>query len=149
MNDYNLFEFTKLIERIVDAHPLINSFFVGKYTVNESDNVVYPALALTINAVTNQSSTLTFDCNLLYADRLTDRRDNETSIQSVGVSSIVEVLNALNAHTLSELDESYTITPFSEQFADNCAGVFTRINVVLPSYIGECEWINSECITCK
>jgi len=148
MKNYNLFELNNLIKSICNAHPLINDYFINKYRVVESDNINYPLLACTVNYITSAENTLTFNVNMLYADRLTDQRDNEITVQSIGVSSLIEVVNALKELAPVAVDDSYNITPFTEQFADNCAGVFATLNIETPHYIGQCNWVDKTCIDC-
>lgn len=148
MKNYNLFELNNLIKSICDAHPLINDYFINKYRATESDNINYPLLACTVNSVISNENTLTFNVNMLYADRLTDRRDNEISVQSTGVSSLMEVVNAMKELAPLEIDNGYSITPFTEQFADNCAGVFATLSIQVPHYLGECHWVKKTCIDC-
>lgn len=149
MKNYNLFEFTELVKSIAAAHPFVNDFRISRYSVNESDNINYPVIALTINSITIKENTQAFDFNILFADRLTEQRDNEITAQTTGISTIIEILNAIKEHTTIDIDDNYILTPFTEQFADNCAGVFARVSSEVPNYLGECTWIDPKCIKCK
>lgn len=146
--DYNLFELTKLISQICDAHPHVNDFFTSVYRLNDTDNIVYPVVSLTINNITANENTIDYNINLLYADRLTENRDNNISIQSIGTTTLIEIINFLGEKTTLLKPLGYQITPFMEQFADNCSGVFSQLTLKAPNYIGSCHWIDSKCIDC-
>lgn len=146
--DYNLYEFAKLIERACQAHPLVNDFLFSVYRINDTDNITYPVVALTLNSVTKRQNTIDFNINLLYADRLTDNRDNVLTAQSEGVTVLLEMMNVLSTHTNTLVPDDYQITPFKEQFADNTAGAFVAATIKAPNYLGECFYFDPECIEC-
>lgn len=146
--DYNLYELTELIKRLCNAHPLVNDFMTSVYRLNDTDDVNYPAIALTINSATPQQNTIDFNINLLYADRLTDNRDNDISIQSTGIGILLEMLNVIEENANVVIPTGNQILPFMEQFADNTAGVFTSVTLTVPNYIGDCYWLDPDCLDC-
>lgn len=145
----NMYEFVKMVGRVFESHPFVNSFFEGVYKISDSDNVDYPLVALTINNISRNERTINYNINLLYADRLTDNRDNKLAVQSTGTNVLLEGLNAIDWRIDSlSVTEGYSITPFTEQFADNCAGVFTTVSIESVNPIGDCEWLDCSCFEC-
>lgn len=73
-----------------------------------------------------------FVFNLFYIDRLTADRKNETEIQSVGIQVLDNILHIIddNANVLGFLNE-VQFTPFDYRFADECAGVYTTVRIVV------------------
>ncbi|MCD8030486.1 MAG: hypothetical protein LUF85_06615 [Bacteroides sp.] len=147
--DYNLYELTKMLERICQAHPIVGNFLTNVYQLGETDDITYPVVALTLNNVTRRENTLDFSLNILYADRLTDNRDNTITAQSVGITVLLEMLNLLHNHTNVIVPGDYQIIPFQEQFADNTAGVYVPVILKVPNYVGDCTWIDPDCIECQ
>lgn len=146
--DYNLFEIINLINKICDAHPKINTFFTNVYRLNDSNDIIYPVISLTVNNITRQENTIDYNINILYSDRLTENRDNQIVVQSSGTSAIIEIFNLIENHTNISPSIGYQLTPFTEQFADNTAGIFATLTLKVPNYIGECHWIDIKCIEC-
>lgn len=140
---YNYYEFLKIIEKVSLSHPLISNFYTGRYRLNTTDDILYPAIVLTINNVSVGSQVTTIDFNLMYVDRLTEIRDNRDEIQSIGIVTITEIVNALKNCFDMDTTSPILINIFTDQFADNVAGVFTNgLSFDMPSDIGDCFWFN-------
>lgn len=137
MNNFNLFEFVKMLEHTCIGSGVINSFYEGVYSVNASNDVKYPLIAFTVNSISKDDGNMSIDCNLLYADRLLADRSNSLAVQSVGVSFLSELINALNDE-LNISIQGNSMNIFTEQFADNCAGTVSRQTFSMPSAIAEC-----------
>lgn len=129
----NLYQFVKNMERISLLNNGVVSFAEGDvYELMNNDKQTYPKVVLTLNNITDaEEGRKTIDCTLFYIDRLTDNGDNKISIQSVGIT----VLDQIKTHIEDEFaDWDYTtdqFTPFTEKFADLCAGVFTSTTIEL------------------
>ena len=129
----NLYQFVKNIERISLLNNGIVSFAEGDvYDLLNHSGQTYPKVVLTLNNITDaEEDRKTVDCTFFYIDRLTDNGDNKISIQSVGIT----VLNQIKTRLEQEFaDWEYTadqFTPFTEKFADLCAGVFTSTTIDL------------------
>ena len=69
---------------------------------------------------------ITFVFTLFYVDRLTEDASNEVEVQSVGVSTLTNII-----HTLA--DEfgvgAWTINTFNQRFADLCAGAYATVPI--------------------
>lgn len=144
MNDFNLFEFVKMLEKTCLCSGVINSFFESRYSLNSSDNVNYPVISFTVNTITKNEGFLNIDCNILYADRLTNDRYNRLSIQSTGVNFLSELINSISDNLSIDV-QSPSMSVFSEQFSDNCAGVVSRQTFVVPSAIANCYDLIPKC----
>jgi hypothetical protein len=147
----SLFDIVRLFRNVCTQHPLVNDFFEGVYGISSADNITYSLIALTVQNVTRQSGTspyLTYTVNLLYADRLTENRDNRLAIQSTGITVLSEIINAIESLDQLTLGGMLTFSPFTEQFADNCAGVVTTLSIQVADPIGDCYWLDTECFEC-
>lgn len=148
----NTYEILKDIKAVFLSHPDVNEYMYGVYKLGDTKNIKYPIVALTKENISNvNNSILSMTFNILYADRLTDSRDNMEYIEATGESVILECLNYIRncGHKIG-ITDVFSIRPFTEQFADNCAGVVTTITIQFPSFIGQCDWIKvDECLKCK
>lgn len=148
----NIYELTEDMRAICLSHPDVNNFLYGVYRIADEKDILYPLVSFTLDNVAHYNDNLiSITFNLLYADRLTQDRSNEDIIQSVGTSAIFECMNAFKKRGKAlDVQQGYTVRPFTEQFADNCAGVVATITVQAPSFIGQCEWIEvKDCYSCK
>lgn len=147
----NIYELTEDFRGICLSHPDVNNYLYGIYRIGEKNDIKYSLVSFTLENVMRVSdSLLSIGFNLLYADRLTSDRSNTAFVQSVGTSVILECLNAFKKKGhLIDVQPNYQIRPFTEQFADNCAGVVATVTVQVPSFVGQCEWINVDnCLSC-
>lgn len=149
----NTYELQKDIEGVFRSHPDVNKVLYGVWRMGDEENIPYPLVAITKNNLsTVNDSLLALNINILYADRLTDSRDNMEYIQSVGESVILECLNRIkNCGYKIAQTGNISIQPFTEQFADNCAGsAVTGLTLQIPSFIGQCEWLEvDDCDRCN
>ena len=119
------------MERISLLNTGVVSFAEGDvYDKLNQSGQTYPKIVLTLNNLTDaEEGRKTVDCTLFYIDRLTDNEDNKLSIQSVGVTVLDQIKTRLEQEYI---DWDYTadqFTPFTEKFADLCAGVFTSTTI--------------------
>ena len=73
------------------------------------------------------SGIVTYNFTFFYVDRLTARKDNEVAIQSQGIETLENILQALPALGLFPGD--YSFRTFNQRFADECAGVFCNVSI--------------------
>lgn len=69
----------------------------------------------------------TYRLTLFYVDRLLADKSNQTDIQSTGTQVLRNILTMM-----SELDfdvDSMPIQPFTQQFVDECAGVYCAVSI--------------------
>lgn len=72
-----------------------------------------------------------FAFTLFYVDRINDSRDNEIIVQSTGVSTLANVIRTVIASGV-DMDGEALFQPFTQRFADDCAGVFTNVTFFVP-----------------
>lgn len=120
-----------LVNTIKDVslkHYLVNEFAEGDvYEWLNSKQHKYPCVVLTTNNISTGEDINTLNANLFYVDRLTDNDDNKLKIQSLGVTVLQQILNKLDVPIFSW--DNTTYTPFTEKFADLCAGVYVTFTV--------------------
>lgn len=139
---FNYYEFIKVVEKTCLSHPFVSNFYTGRYRLNSTDDIEYPAIVMTTNNIAVGENITTVNFNLMYVDRLTEKRDNILLIQSVGIDTISEINNALKQCFDMDSTDNLTFNVFEEQFADNVAGVVTPVSFYMPSNIGSCFWFN-------
>lgn len=72
-----------------------------------------------------------FSFVLYYVDRLTADKGNELEIQSVGVATLENILQAVADRGVA-LEDTASFTTFNQRFLDECAGVFCRATFIVP-----------------
>lgn len=80
---------------------------------------------------------------IAYIDRLTESKSNEVDIQSEGVITISNIVNALvedNADIEMYGDMSFSV--FNERFKDECGGVLADVAFTTASPMGICNELN-------
>ncbi len=138
----NYYQIIKLFKERSLKHPFVNSFYTDIYSVTgrESD-INYPAIIITPNEFVINNPISTFNFNILYVDRMTEDRLNSIEIQSTGIQTINEIINTF------ELDNSFTINIFKDQFADLCAGAVANIELIVRNPVGYCyEENENDCL---
>lgn len=143
-----------LIARATKESGVVNSFYYGDANhLNKENNIKYPAVILTANSVNYTSDRIdTYNCNLIYADRLPEReakRDFEAvRIHSVAFDTIKDIINRFRGYNsdLGNDDEewlynvNYTTNTFyrDEVFIDGLTGAFATLNIDVDNEVGEC-----------
>lgn len=149
MKTYNYYELVKYIGEVCLAHPFVNNYYSGVYRVNTESDICYPCIAFTLNNTTQQDNTITYNFNLLYADRLTDGLDNALELQSTGIDVLMEIRNALNEYFYHFSFDGGSISTYRGQFSDLCAGaVLDSIQLTVPSHIGNCYYLGDLNVGC-
>jgi hypothetical protein len=82
-----------------------------------------------MNNITSDSESTNYNFTMFYIDRLISDGSNKINVQSIGVQVIKQILSKL-FDIYPEIEISSTeYTPFTEKFADDCAGVFCQISL--------------------
>lgn len=77
---------------------------------------------------------------LAYIDRLTESKSNEVDIQSEGVITISNIVNALVENNADvEVDGDMSFSVFNERFKDECGGVLADVAFTTASPMGVCN----------
>lgn len=99
----------------------------------------YANVIVTANNVTIAEDNYTLRVTIFYTDRLIrkgEEGDNHLDIQSDAIDTLHNILLTLS----NEYDiDTENYTPFTQQFADNCAGAYVTVNITAP--ISGCEQI--------
>ena len=100
--------------------------------LNNASNVIYGVFAWVLGTqqVKINDRMATYQLYVYYIDRLAEKVDNTLDIHSFGI----QVLNNILL-TLQDVDifiNDYSIQPFYQRFADECAGVYATINIDVP-----------------
>lgn len=110
-------------------------FYEGDvYEFLNSGDHRYPSVILTTQNVTTNDGINTIGATLFCVDRLTDDSANKLEIQSDMFDRLQHIISTLEEKTTNL--ESNTYTPFTEKFADLCAGMFVEFSL---QYVGEGE----------
>ena len=127
-----LLDLIKKLEDVAISQPQVNEIVPNDvYQLNERAAVMYGVFAWTqgqhVKDIYNGTTAYTF--NLFYVDRLTADQKNKTEIQSVGLQVLGNILR-----TFAPLMGVSTarFQPFTERFADECAGVYCTVTLTVP-----------------
>lgn len=129
----NLYKIINTFKHISLEHPLVHRFAEGDvYTnLNEDKEKKYPVINLDIDNITVGNNFQTVTGNLFYIDRLLDDESNRVEVQSAGMRTLQSIINKI----VEEMPwnwTSQTYNPFTEKFADLCAGVYVTFTMEVP-----------------
>ena len=127
-----LLDLIKKIEDVAVVQPQVKEVIPSDvYKLNERADALYGVFAWTQGQhVMNVYEGMTaYTFNLFYIDRLTADQKNKTEIQSVGLQVLGNILR-----TFAPLMGVSTarFQPFTERFADECAGVYCTVTLTVP-----------------
>ena len=126
-----LLDLIKKIEDVAVTQPQVKEVIPSDvYKLNERADALYGVFAWTQGQhVMNVYEGMTaYTFNLFYIDRLTADQKNKTEIQSVGLQVLGNILRTL----MSYIDVSEArFQPFTERFADECAGVYCTVTLTV------------------
>lgn len=127
MNYYNLL---RTLKSLSNTHSLVNDYGEGDvYEYMNSGMHKYPCVFMTMQNITSDSESTNYNFTLFYIDRLISDGSNKINVQSIGVQVIKQILSKL-FDIYPEIEISSTeYTPFTEKFADDCAGGFCQISL--------------------
>lgn len=130
-----LLDTIRLIESAASAQPSVKMIVrQDARRLNDCADALYGAFAWVQGQHTSTagSGVVSYNFTLFYIDRLTFDKGNETEIQSVGVSTLGNILRTL-ADSEGVVGVGDTVfTPFDYRFADECAGVYCTVRVDVP-----------------
>ena len=125
MNFYNI------IQNILETskrHKNVKEVSEGDiYVYLNSGEHKYPCVFLTVGEVTDSEMTRNVNCTLFYVDRLSSDQSNRTTVQSLGITTLGDILDTIEGDVVS-----VNYTTFTEKFADMCAGVFATVDITYP-----------------
>ena len=128
-----LVEVIKAIETAAISEPSVASVIPNDvFRLNATPDAKYGVFAWTQQTHTLAEDLLTFAFALFYVDRLTEDKANELEVQSVGISTISDVLRRLEAAGVYLVGEAQFQT-FNQRFVDECAGVWANVRLQVPA----------------
>lgn len=132
-----LSEVIRVIEAAARCQPSVRCIVRNDvYRLNELPDARYGCFAWLQNEHSADLSggVLSFSFTFFYVDRLTDDRSNETDIQSTGINTLYNIGRTLEDRGLMMEPERMTFQTFNQRFADDCAGVFSRLTLIAPAF---------------
>ena len=131
------------VESISLSHNLVNSFVEGDniYDLNSSDNL-YPVIYLTSKPHQLSQPTSKYNFYIYYVDRLIENKSNRIFVQSAGIKAINDIILKVKELTSTDIEYPIALTPFTEKFSDECAGIYGEIVIETFNDNTECNIMN-------
>lgn len=128
----NLFSFIENLKNVSLAHYDVKEFECGDvYGIMNKKYHKYPCVVLTVdNIQKGQNDTNIVNGNLFYIDRQLADESNKLYIQSQGVSVLNNIFNK-SYQNIGYPFDTQQFTPFSEKFADLCAGAYCTFSALV------------------
>lgn len=129
-----LYNVIRELERIAMTHPNVRTAKDGSVyeIMNASPSVKYGAFVVTQNKHYQQGQFDHYGLTLFFIDRLvSDMEDNRLQIQSFAKQVLGNIINVF----CEEYDLDVPIIryqPFTQKFADECAGQYAQIELEIP-----------------
>ncbi len=137
-----LLETIRTLETVALQQAAINTVVENDvYRLNDMPDVKYGVFAFTQGehtSTTDQGFT-TYGFSLFYVDRLNEDRSNQIQIQSTGSRTLRNILLILQDEGIES--GQYTIRPFNERFADECAGVYCDVQLTVMDESTCPDWV--------
>lgn len=128
-----LVETIRLVERIASGQPAVNMIVKNDiFRLNAAPDARYGVFAWTQgeHSAGADDALMTFSFTFFYVDRLTADRHNEAEVQSVGITTLTNILRTLADDGVVVGD--YAFSTFNQRFLDECAGVYTTVTLGVP-----------------
>lgn len=125
-----LLETIRIIENVAIAQPSVKTIVENDiFKLNEHPEAKYGVFAFVQgqHGGSVDSDLFTYRFSFFYVDRLRHDKKNQIEVQSVGIETINNIMQRLS--DLGIESGSYTIQPFNQRFADECAGVFCTVDL--------------------
>lgn len=128
----NLFQLIHTIKNTAGKSNLVSSVKDGDVYENlNSGTQTYPVVNVTIDNITkDETGTSSVTMNIFYIDRLENNSRNKTQVQSSAVTVLEQIMNKLEEEQAFGFT-SKTFYPFTEKFADLCAGSYVTCTLDL------------------
>ena len=125
------------------ATPNVGGVIVNDvFRENFWDNAHYGVVAIIQREHTISDNLAIYRFQLGYIDRLTEDKSNEVDIQSEGVITISNIVNALVEYSDVDMDGDMSFSVFNERFKDDCGGVLADVAFITTSPMGICNQLN-------
>lgn len=119
------------LKMIALKHPNVNSAYEGNIydILNAKPDNRYASVVITQQSHTTDEIYDHYGFVIFYVDRLVDDlEENRVQIQSIGKSMLGNIITAFCNNFDAECD-NISFQPFTQRFADECAGVYCTITI--------------------
>ena len=133
----NIREFSNAVGLIALNYPTVQEYSEGDiYNYLNTGEHKYPCIFLTIESVEEgELNSQTLSGSLFYVDRLLNDSSNRLMVQTAAISTL-QILTGKISDNISGEMEVGMYQPFTEKFADWCAGAFCEFSF---TYITDSE----------
>lgn len=133
-----------IIERLKEyalATPNVGGVIVNDvFRENFWDDAHYGVVAIIQREHSISDNLAIYRFQLGYIDRLTEDKSNEVDIQSEGIITISNIVNALVEYNHDvELNGEISFSVFNERFKDDCGGALADVAFTTTSPMGICN----------
>lgn len=128
-----LLDLIRRLERIIAVQPNIHTVVRNDvYKLNSIPSAKYGVVAWTqgTHQMDYRSGMATYQLYLYYINRNTDRPNTETEIVSFGIQILNNIIFTMRQEDI--FIDDVQIQPFTERFADDCAGAYATMNIQVP-----------------
>lgn len=134
----NLQQLLHKIESFAKQQKFVNSVTIGDVYENWNGrpDKKYGALNIDVPQLIVNSNMQQMQVFLYYADRLTNDHSNEYEIKTTAELVLNNIVNY--CAEIGDVNEGWTITFFTQQFADELSGGYVSFYVEIEKPIGEC-----------
>lgn len=125
----NIREFSNAVGLIALNYPTVQEYNEGDiYNYLNVNSHLYPCIFLTIESVEEgELNSQTLTGSLFYVDRLLNDSSNRLMVQTAAISTLKILTGKINDNISGEM-EVVSYQPFTEKFADWCAGAFCEFS---------------------
>lgn len=125
----NIREFSNAVGLIALNYPTVQEYNEGDiYNYLNTGEHKYPCIFLTIESVEEgELNSQTLTGSLFYVDRLLNDSSNRLMVQTAAISTLKILTGKINDNISGEM-EVVSYQPFTEKFADWCAGAFCEFS---------------------
>ena len=129
----------KLRDIALKTHNVRSVIINDIYRENAFASIDYGVVAIIQNEHVVGDNIVTYNLTLVYVDRLAKDGSNELDIQSDGMLTLTNIINAF----VGEVDDAsiegdVTFTAYNQRFVDDCAGVYADVAISVTSNMGIC-----------
>lgn len=129
----------KYFEDFANNHYQIKYYGYGDlWEISASEAVEYPLLWVQPIPCSIDGKDISYNYNILVADRLQDGQSNKIEVESDTFQICLDVLASFNYLDDIDLSQTSTITPFIDRFKDDVCGNLMTLNLVVPFDYNEC-----------
>lgn len=128
---------------ISQSHPMIKTFGEGDIYdyVDNGGEIQYPVIWVIVQPSTYTSGTMRYRLVMLFADLLTEDKQNRLQLQSDQLQVAIDIISKLKLDQTYNFNTSTNINIefFQEKFDDFTAGVTATIEIIDPQPLDYCQ----------